>query len=228
MRISERLQTIADMVDKGNCAADIGTDHAFVPIELVRRGTVKRAIASDVGTGPIERAKAHVRVAEYTDVIDCRVGDGLKTLKPGEADAIVIAGMGGLLMCRILTEGADVLSGTEQLILSPHTEIPEVRRTAAELGFCIDREKMLSEDGKFYTVMHLKHGTADLSKEQLEFGPKLLETRPDAWLRWLKNEKRKLERIVKGLKKTGTEAALQACAEKEERLLLIDKILKNG
>lgn len=228
MQLSERLNTITEMVKPCRIAADIGTDHGFVPIELVERGICESAVASDVGKEPLERAREHIRMTGTADRISCRVGDGLRTLTPGEADAVIIAGMGGLLMCRILTEGKAVLDAAGQLILSPHTDIPEVRKTAVSLGFCIDSEKMLEEEGKYYTVMHFSHGEAAYTGDEYEFGPCLLKERPGIWLEWLTKQREKLGQVIDKLKEAGTDTAGRALLEKEQEAIRIDKILKKG
>ena len=105
MRLSDRLECILACCGSGNCVADVGTDHGQVPIELVSRGRFSGAVAMDVRTGPLQRAEEHVRQRGLRDKIDLRLSDGLEKLAPGEADVIVIAGMGGPLMGRILQDG---------------------------------------------------------------------------------------------------------------------------
>ena len=102
MRLSDRLETVVSMVRPAESAADIGTDHGHVPVELVRRGTVKRALAMDVRKGPLSRAEESVAMAGLENRIETRLSDGLEKLSPGEAEAVVIAGMGGELMIHIL------------------------------------------------------------------------------------------------------------------------------
>ena len=105
MDLSKRLQTIISLVEPGEMIADIGTDHGYVPIALVRRGICRKGLAMDVGNGPLERAREHIHAHSMENVIETRLSDGLHMLQPGEADRIVIAGMGGPLMQRILEEG---------------------------------------------------------------------------------------------------------------------------
>ena len=110
MKLSDRLERIAAKaagVTEGY-AADVGTDHGFVPIRLIESGKVKHVVAMDVRKGPLERACEHVGEYHMEDQIETRLSDGLKELKPGEADTVIIAGMGGELMLRILRDGAHV------------------------------------------------------------------------------------------------------------------------
>ena len=106
MELSKRLQAVADLVTAGCRVADVGTDHAYIPIALVQEGRIPGAVAMDVNTGPLERARLHVAENRLEEKIELRLSDGLAALSPGEADSVVIAGMGGGLVIRILTEGA--------------------------------------------------------------------------------------------------------------------------
>ena len=101
---------MASMVTTGGILADIGTDHAYVPIALVQRQKIKGAIAMDINEGPLARAQEHIRAARLEEYIQTRLSDGAEALLPNEADSILIAGMGGELILHILTEGESVCS----------------------------------------------------------------------------------------------------------------------
>ena len=116
--LSKRLQAVADLVTETECVADIGTDHAYIPIYLVEQKKVKKALAMDVNEGPLIRAKEHVEEAGLQEVIEMRQSDGLKQLHSGEAQAVIIAGMGGGLVMRILTEGQAVAETLQEWICS--------------------------------------------------------------------------------------------------------------
>ena len=107
--LSVRLKAVAELVSDGRCLADIGTDHAYIPIWLVKSGRISGAIAADVNRGPLQRALEHIRDNGLEDRIKLRLSDGFLALEPGEADSAVLAGMGGGLMIRILKEGARVV-----------------------------------------------------------------------------------------------------------------------
>ncbi|MFQ8841601.1 MAG: class I SAM-dependent methyltransferase [Clostridium fessum] len=152
VKLSKRLERIASFVQPGSRVADIGTDHGYVPIWLVQKGVCPSALAMDVRKGPLERAEEHVEEVGLSGKIELRLSDGLAKLKAGEADTVVIAGMGGKLTCRILEQGRHVWEnwseGKERLILSPQSEQDEVRHFLEEQGFSILREAMLTERGK--------------------------------------------------------------------------------
>lgn len=153
MRRSDRLEAVIAAVRPTECMADIGTDHGFVPIELVLRGTAARAIAMDVRTGPLARAREHIAQAGLEDRIQTRLSDGLHELRPGEAETVVIAGMGGELTIRILEAGRELWGSVDQWVLSPHAEVPGVREWLAVHGFSIESERIVQEEDKFYFVM---------------------------------------------------------------------------
>ena len=127
MQLSQRLSSVASMVTAGNCLADVGTDHGYVPIYLYERNVIPRAIAMDVNKGPLERAALHIAESGMKEAIETRLSDGLTALKPGEADSVVIAGMGGPLIIRILSAHPEVTESLKELILQPQSEISEVR-----------------------------------------------------------------------------------------------------
>ena len=162
MRLSERLERVVSFVRPCASAADIGTDHALVPVELVRRGIVKKALAMDVRPGPLSRAKEQISRAGLSDQIEPRLSDGLAALKPQEAETVIIAGMGGELIIRILTEGRHMWDSVAQWVLSPHSEVFKVRGWLLENGFSIEKEGMVCEDGKYYVLMDVKRAEAEI------------------------------------------------------------------
>ena len=119
MELSKRLKAVADMVGTGSVLADIGTDHAYIPIWLVSRGSVPRAVAMDVNEGPLKRAQENILQNGLEEKIETRLSDGFKALAPGEADTAVIAGMGGGLTVRILKNGMEVVRSLKECILQP-------------------------------------------------------------------------------------------------------------
>ena len=153
MELSKRLQTVANAVTPGSRVADVGTDHGYVPIYLVERGLCPEAIAMDVNEGPLARAEEHIRAEGLSDRIQTRKSDGLAALAPEETDAVVIAGMGGALMCRILQDATAFLEAGRELILQPQSEWFKVRRLLSASGYRITKEWFLEEEGKYYVVI---------------------------------------------------------------------------
>ena len=159
MGLSKRLKTVAGAVTPGYRVADIGTDHGYVPIWLVKEGICPKALAMDVNTGPLQRARDHIREEGLEDRIETRLSNGLAGLAPGDADSIVIAGMGGDLICRILTAAPSILNAAKELILQPQSEWFKVRLFLDKACWRIEKEWFIKEDGKYYVVIRAFPGT---------------------------------------------------------------------
>lgn len=228
VRLSKRMEAVAALVQAVAVLADVGTDHAYVPIALVKRGLVDHAIAMDIGEGPLSRARANIEAEGLAGRIETRFSDGLAGLSPGEADTVLIAGMGGELMMRILAEGADVCVRAEALVLQPQSDIPKVRGFLRLHGYRIEAEDLVCEDGKFYPMMRARYSSGpcaegDSCRTPVEdhYGPLLLRERHPLLPRYLERERRELERIIGQL---GAQAVSEKNAERmrkvQERLLL--------
>lgn len=153
IELSKRMQSVADMIQPCDAVGDIGCDHAFVSIYLVEQHRAKRVIASDVRRGPIAIAKRNIEAMNLSDQIEIRMGDGLDTIVPGEVNAVVLAGMGGMLMIDILERGEEVVTRCDQLVLQPQSDIEKVRRYLAEKGYRLADEQMLIDAGKYYNLL---------------------------------------------------------------------------
>lgn len=156
IELSKRMQSVADMIQPCDAVGDIGCDHAFVSIYLVEQHRAKRVIASDVRRGPITIAKRNIEAMNLSDQIEIRMGDGLDTIVPGEVNAVVLAGMGGMLMIDILERGEEVVTRCDQLVLQPQSDIEKVRRYLAEKGYHLADEQMLIDAGKYYNLLDVR------------------------------------------------------------------------
>lgn len=174
LELTPRLQLLADWVPQGARFADIGTDHAYLPVWLTLQGRLQCAIASDLRKGPLERARETGRTygAEH---IDYRLANGLADVQPEEADVIAIAGMGGETIAAILQAAPWTADGQHTLLLQPMTKDHELRRYLMEHGYCITREALVYDRGTIYPVMEVKAGRMELSMGQLYGGAKLLQ-----------------------------------------------------
>ena len=227
MRLSERLERVVSFVRPCASAADIGTDHALVPVELVRRGIVKKALAMDVRPGPLSRAKEQISRAGLSDQIEPRLSDGLAALKPQEAETVIIAGMGGELIIRILTEGRHMWDSVAQWVLSPHSEVFKVRGWLLENGFSIEKEDMVCEDGKYYVLMDVRRAGSGIESPardaefvRLLYGDSLICERNPVLAQYLKEEKQMLMEREASLRQSakGSLRAAERLKETETRL----------
>ena len=153
IQLSKRLQYVSDFITPGLVLADIGTDHGFIPIYMVSSGKTPRAYAMDINEGPLERATEHINEYKLENKIETRLSDGLMKLNGNEAESVLIAGMGGALVIKILTEGKHALEGVKELVLSPHTEADLVREFLKTTDFIIEKEGMVIDAGKYYVVI---------------------------------------------------------------------------
>lgn len=194
VKISDRLKTVANMCHSGGVVADIGTDHAYLPIYLVSEGIAESAIAMDLRTGPLEKAKKHIRDNNLGDRIQTRLSDGLTCLGCGEADTVTICGMGGRLIAQILTKGKEAITPETQIIVSPQSEVGDFRHFLIDNNYAEINEKMIKDEGKFYFIIECGYQKSVMNKNQYsqaqyEYGWKLLESKDEVLKEYLIKEK---------------------------------------
>lgn len=199
MKLSGRMKMIADLVPDRARLADIGCDHAYLPIYLMQQGIAASVIAMDVNPGPLGRAKEHIKAACLEAYIQVRLSDGTEQLKEGEADTLLIAGMGGKLMIRIL-KNCSLLGEIRWLLLQPQSEILSVREYLSGLGYEIVEESMVLDAGKYYTAM-LARQREDfrLYPVYSRYGKRLLEERNPVLKDYLKLQEEKKSAIIRQL-----------------------------
>lgn len=248
IQLSKRLKYVSDFISPGYILADIGTDHGFIPIYMVAEGKTPKAYAMDINKGPLARAREHIEEADLDDRIETRLSDGLDMLNAGEAESILIAGMGGSLIVKILTEGKAVIDEAKELVLSPHTEADTVRSFLRESDYIIEKEGMVLDAGKYYVVikarkldgnegkgrLYLTDDNLDIppgmSKELYQvlctkYGKMLLEDRNCILMEFLEKEKNTYNAILNNLKNNKTEAGIKRVKEVEETIKQIDAAL---
>ena len=213
--ISKRLELVASFVPQGTILLDVGSDHAYLPIELVERGQIESAIAGEVVEGPYQSAVKNVEAHGLKEKIQVRLANGLAAFEEGDqVSVITIAGMGGRLIARILEEGLDKLANVERLVLQPNNREDDLRIWLQENGFQIVAESILEEAGKFYEILVVEVGQMKLSASDVRFGPFLSKEVSPVFVQKWQKEAAKLE------------LALHQIPEKnmEERQVLVDKI----
>ena len=213
--ISKRLELVASFVPQGAILLDVGSDHAYLPIDLVERGRIKSAIAGEVVEGPYQSAVKNVEAHGLKEKIQVRLANGLAAFEEADqVSVITIAGMGGRLIARILEEGLDKLANLERLILQPNNREDDLRIWLQENGFQIVAEIILEEAGKFYEILVVEEGQMKLSASDVRFGPFLSKEISPVFVQKWQKEAVKLE------------FALGQIPEKnlEERQVLVDKI----
>ena len=203
IELSKRLQRVADSVTEGLRIADVGTDHGYIPIYLVERGICPSAVAGDINRGPLERAAAHVQAADLEDRISLRLGSGLEAMDISEVDSVIMAGMGGELICRILRDSPEFMEAGKELILQPQSEIFKVRRLLHENGYRIEGEWNLLEDGKYYVIIKALPGKETYAHAgDYEYGRILIQKKDPLLADHLRKQLIKKKAIMERLSET--------------------------
>ena len=237
IKLSERLTAIAQMVSPGKRACDVGCDHGFVSIYLVQQGICPFVLAMDVRKGPLEQARMHIAEAGLETKIETRLSDGVRNYHKGEAQSLILAGMGGRLMMRILSNPN--AEDFEELVLSPQSEISLFRHFLQEQGWHTVAENMIYEEGKYYPIIkavRLKKGENFVMEEDFQaesipeelafrFGRLLLLQKNPVLYRFLQQEKEKLETLLAKLEETESLRGQERRTVLEEDLDYISKAI---
>lgn len=219
MELSKRLSAVAALLNNCEKMADIGTDHGYIPIYLVEQKRVHDAIAMDISKGPLQRAREHVQLHKLDEYIELRLSDGAKELNVGEVQEVVIAGMGGRLMMKIIDESRELFHSLQGFVIQPQSEYGYVRHFLEENGYVILKENMVEEDGKYYPMMRVSSGQMKLEQECFyEYGEYLLTEKHPVLQEYLLKEYDNYKKISKTLQQGTTE-------KQKQRLVEVEKII---
>ena len=198
MQIGERLYQVASLVPACHTVADVGTDHGYIPAYLLLHSQCTRAIASDIAAGPCRAAADTCSRHGLQDRMEVRQAPGLDGLAPGEAQVVVIAGMGGTTIKRILEESPAIAASVETFVLQPMNGVALLRRWLAGHGYSITEERLCRENRHFYVIIQV----CRIDKIQIltpleeELGPCLLQTRPALWLSYVNEVLARFRRLA--------------------------------
>ena len=210
IELSKRLSAVAGMVSLGGCVADVGCDHGFVSIYLVQNGISEQVIAMDINQGPLERAREHVEAFGLKAYIQLRLSDGLSRVSvQDKVTTAVIAGMGGKLMEKIISQAVQRDLIIPEYVISPQSDQASVRKFLREAEYVVIEERMICEDGKYYPMMKAVYRGEKVPFVNYEdelsdaFGPLLLYQKDPVLLQYLNKEIHKFEDIVKRMRQVG-------------------------
>ncbi|WP_449621285.1 tRNA (adenine(22)-N(1))-methyltransferase [Robertmurraya sp. Marseille-Q9965] len=231
-KLSQRLQSVAGYIPEGSSIADIGSDHAYLPCHVVKKGLVPFAIAGEVVEGPFQSAKKQVETEGLTEKIEVRKGDGLAVISPGEVDCITIAGMGGALIASILEKGSDKLEGVSRLILQPNLSAQSIRVWLIDHEWQLIAEEILEEDGKIYEILVAEKGEpmqpynqVNLQSELL-MGPFLSIKGTEPFVKKWKGEMNNWMKILSKLEQAAnTEENRQKKEELHKKLRMVEEVI---
>lgn len=222
MELSKRLKRIAEHVDKCESVADIGTDHGYIPIYLVKEGICEKAIASDINKGPIEKAKVNVAFEGVSNKIKCLLGPGLNPLKVGEVNGVILAGMGGNLTRDILLADMDKVKKYDFIILQPAQNPEVLREFLYKNDYEIIDEDLIKDEGRFYELFKVKYNENSeklVFEDELEYevSPLLREKGHPLFKEFIEEKINKCETILSFIKED-TEAAKKRKIDLEEKI----------
>ncbi len=222
MKLTPRLQKIASLVPKNSVMADIGTDHAYIPAYCILNGICQKAFAMDVNSGPLSNAEETLTRYGISDKVELRLSNGLERLSPDEADTVVIAGMGGLLIKSILENG-NLKEGTT-LILQPMLAVKELRQYLYESEMAVDNEYLAKEDRKLYNIIVATVGKkSEYTREDIVIGRNIRENCPELAGQYKENNIARLNKIINGLKNAQS-PDIRAIEESERELEVFETL----
>lgn len=229
IKLSDRMNAVVRMVNEAS-VADIGCDHAFVAMYLIKSGKAKKVVAMDVKKGPLNIAKEHIKAHCLEDEIDVRLSNGFEKLAVGEVEGAIIAGMGGPLIVEILKRGKAHTDAGIHLVLQPQSEIWKVRGYLLDIGYDIISEDMLMEDDKYYTVIKAVPATEFIepySQLELLYGRRLMEGGSLVLKSYVQSELAKNEELFNKLEHIHTEKSRIRREELENEISLCNEVLAN-
>ncbi|WP_313345492.1 class I SAM-dependent methyltransferase [Sedimentibacter sp.] len=201
----DRLECIKSMVTKCHTTADIGTDHGYVAEMLLNENICEKVIATDLNKGPLDRAIKHLTSVNLHEKCDFRLGSGLTVLKENEADAIIIAGMGGELIADIIEASKNIALKASQLILQPMTTGDKLRQYLKENGFKIIDENIVKELHHYYFVIKAVPGEDEITDEIFyEISKIILEKKDPLMFEYLHKILNVNENIIRSIEKNNS------------------------
>lgn len=227
MKLSDRLQIIANYIGQGESVADIGTDHGFLPIVLSESGKCPHVVLSDINEGPLEKAKINIQKHCPGQEFDLRIGSGIRTIQAGEVDTIVIAGMGGLLIAEILGDDLDKAKSFKKLILQPRNAQDKLRRWLFENGFMIEDETLVRERKYLCEILFVTPGRQEKSLQlpenaiDYEISPILFRKKDPLLVEFIENKIRIENKVREAIQAKAVKKKEEMLRESEERVKLL-------
>lgn len=234
IELSKRLQLVRSYIADQSNVADIGADHAYLLLSLAEQGKLGKGVVGELNDGPLENARRQIERSGLSAQIDVRKGDGLAVLKPQEVDTIVLAGMGGTLIARILERGREKLVGVKRLVLQPNVGGNQVRVWADQNGWHLVAESLVEDAGILYEVIVLEPGEKpeqyideQFTKEELlAIGPLLWQQKHPLLVKKCKSERESCQRIIKQLAKGKSAQALQKTEEIRRQMNTWERVIQ--
>lgn len=207
IKLSQRLQAIADFVPQGARVADVGTDHGFLPCYLAQNNQAVKVYACDINEQPLALAQKNVADYNVGEIVSTRLGNGLAVIEPGEVDVVTIAGMGGSLMIEILDAAPLVVDKLNRIILQPNVGAEAVRIWAEKNRWHIVEEQLVRENDRFSVIIAMEPGRSlnSMTPVELFLGPELLKQQHPLLGLYISEEYDKAQMVLEQLAKSDSE-----------------------
>lgn len=228
MDLSKRLKWIIEKLDKCDVIVDVGTDHGYIPIELIKRNFVKKAIATDINKDPLKKAGINASLDGVSSKIDLRLGGGLAPLNKGEAQGVIIAGMGGNLIRDILEADLDKVKAFDYLILQPAQNPEVLREYLYTHDYEIIDEDLCLDEGKYYEIFKVKYKKGDyiaLESIYYEISPMMLNKKIPLLKEYIQSKVDKAQTVINFIK-DDTEHAINRKNELKDKISKMESMLK--
>lgn len=229
MELSKRLNWIIEKINNVDTIMDIGTDHGYIPIYLIKNNIAKKVIASDINQEPLKKAKINAALDGVSDKIDLRLGGGLQPIKNKEAQAVIIAGMGGNLIRDILENDLDKVRNLDYLILQPAQNPEVLREYLYKNDYEILDEDLCIDENKYYELFKVRYKKGDyISLESIfyEISPFLLNKKLPLFKSYIESKIDKNKKVIEFIA-DDTEHAIKRKNELKEKNYKLEKFLKN-
>ncbi|MCL5058739.1 MAG: class I SAM-dependent methyltransferase [Actinobacteria bacterium] len=224
--LDPRLDAIVSHIPPGSRVADIGTDHALLPVSLVKTGRASRVVATELNEKPYQTALRQVMESGVNSLVEVRRGDGLVALRPGEVDVVVIAGMGGNTIAGVLERSPEVLAGVTRLVLQPMSDPGDLRMWLARNGWRLADEELVKDDGKFYVIIAAVPGEEPCRDGfMMEIGPVLVGKCSPYLVEYLEKIKGDYQRVLSGLARSRSDEAMAKAIALTSRLTRITEVI---
>ena len=226
-QLSKRLAKVGEFVPSQARLADIGSDHAYLPVRLMLAKKISYAVCGEVVKGPYESALHQVTLQGLADNITVRLADGLFAIEPSDKiDTITICGMGGTLIKQILLEGKERITGEELLILQPNVGEATLRKYLVANGYSIIAEEILEENKKIYEIIVAKKlvQPVSLNEAQYLFGPLLMQEKSPVFIKKWQRELMQRQRVLQQLQNSAQNHD-EKIAELQVEMKLIEEVL---
>lgn len=227
MNLGKRLRAVAELTLPYTRVADIGSDHAYLPIFLIESGRAVFAVAGEVRPGPLAAAQKSIAAAGLNGCIEARLGDGLAVLAPGEVEAAVLSGMGGQAIHDILARSPEVMSTLRRVVCQPMNAAASLRIWLLRQGWSLVAEELVLEDGRLYEIMAAEPGTmSPIEPILLEIGPLLWQQRHPLVRQHCDRLLAALERQAQAMEKSANASVLARSRICRKKIALLEEWMR--